>query len=168
MSNQDATTEHREDRSMTFYAKRAGKFALTALMLSGCIIIKVPPPARNDPFQAPNATPITIQKGSVHKFRFDCGAQATFRSAMAPIDNLVIAYNGQNLSPVDQKPSTPLRLTWKGPGASMDVPFNVGSQNTRKAMGNITMNATAGAHEFAVAMPTGPDCGPTKVTIAFR
>lgn len=154
--------------SIVSYAARAGKFALLAMTVSGCVIVKVAPPSRNDPYQPPGAAPITLTKGDVHKFRFDCGAQATFRSMMAPIENLVIAYDGTNLSPVDQKPSTPLRLTWKGPGAAMDVPFNVGSQNTRKAMGSITMNAAAGAHEFVVAMPTGPDCGPTKVTISFR
>jgi len=168
MTNRNVTTGHTEDRSIVSYAKHAAKFSFIALALTGCIVIKVAPPGRNDPHQPPSASPITMQKGGVHKFRFTCGAQATFRSNMAPIENLVVAYDGHNLSPVDQKPSTPLRLTWKGPGASMDVPFNVGSQNTRKAMGNITVNGSAGVHEFGVAMPNGPDCGPTNVTISFR
>ncbi len=168
MSIQIATTEHAADRSIVSYAKRAGKFALIALTMSGCIIIKVAPPARNDPFQPPSAAPIDIKRGSLHKFRFSCGAQATFRSVALPVENLVIAYDGNNLSPADQQPSTPLRLTWKGPGAAMDIPFNVGSQNTRKAMGSVTVNATPGTHEFVVAMPNGPDCGPTNVAISFR
>lgn len=168
MSNQDVTTEHAQNRSIVSNAKHAGKFALIALTMTGCIVIKVPPPARNDPFQPPSAATITIKKGDTHKFRFTCGAQATFHSTMAPVENLVVAYDGQNLSPVDQSPSTPLRLTWRGPNAAMDVPFNVGSQNTRKAMGSITVNGAAGVHEFVVAMPNGPDCGPTNVTVSFR
>ena len=153
---------------MVSNAKRTATFGLAALALSGCIIVKVPPPARKDPFQPPSASPNAIKKGDTHRVRLNCGAQATFRSMMAPIENLVIKYDAENLSPVKQVPSAPVRLRWRGPGASMDIPFNVGSQNTRKAMGNITMNGGAGAHEFVVAMPTGPDCGPTNVTIAFR
>lgn len=168
MSTQDATTAHSEGYSMVSYAKRAGTLGLAILALSGCIIVKIPPPARNDPFQPPGTAALPIQKGGVHKLRFECGAQATFRSPMAAIENLVVAFNGQNLSPADQKTSTALRFTWRGPGEAMDFPFNVGSQNTRTAMGQFTMNAGAGAHEFIVAMPNGPDCGPTKVTVAFK
>lgn len=168
MSIRDANTAHSEDRSMVSYAKRAGTFGLFVLALSGCIIVKVPPPARNDPYQPPGTAPMSLQKGGVHKMRFDCGTQATFRSPMAAIENLVVAFNGENLSPADQKTSVALRFNWKGPGEDMDFPFNVGSQNTRTAMGQFTMNAGAGAHEFVVMMPNGPDCGPTKVTVAFK
>lgn len=168
MSIQDAHMAHSEGYSMVSYAKRAASFALF-VALSGCVIVtRVPPPAQGDPYQPPPAAPIALNKGDVHKLRFECGAQATFRSSMGIIQNLVVAFNGENLSPAGQLTSTALRLSWKGPGAAMDVPFNVGSQHTRTAMGEFTMNATAGSHDFIVAMPTGPDCGPTKVTVAFR
>lgn len=149
-------------------AKQLGSYVLGAVALTGCIVVKVPPPARNDPFQLPGAAPITITKGNTHRMRLDCGAQANFQSLMAPIENLVIDYNAENLSDPAQLPSTAARLTWKGPGAAMDVPFNVGSKNTRTAMGSITVNGAAGAHNFTVAMPNGPDCGPTNVKIVFR
>jgi hypothetical protein len=58
MSTQDANTANSEDRSMVSYAKRAGTYGLVALALSGCIIVRVPPPARNDPYQPPSASPI--------------------------------------------------------------------------------------------------------------
>lgn len=153
---------------MSSNMKKLGSYVLAATALSGCIIVRVPPPARNDPFQPPAAAPITIQKGATHRLRLTCGAQANFRPAMGAVDNLGINYEGENLTQVNQSPSTPVRLTWAGPSAAWDIPFNVGSQNTRKAMGNITVNAPPGAHTFTVAMPNGPDCGPTNVTIVFR
>lgn len=168
MTKQDATTAQSEDRSMVSNGKRAATFGLVALALSGCIVVRVPPPARNDPFQPPSASAITIAKGNTHRMRLDCGAQQVFKSPMAPIENLVIDYNAENLSPLKQVPSAPIRLTWRGPGAAMDVPFNVGTQSSRKAMGSITMNVSAGAHEFVVAMPNGPDCGPTNFKVVFR
>jgi hypothetical protein len=168
MSTQDANTANSEDRSMVSYAKRAGTYGLVALALSGCIIVRVPPPARNDPYQPPSASPIPLAKGGVHKMRFDCGAQATFRSQMAAMENFAVSFEAENLLPAKQLPSAALRLTWKGPGETMDVPLNVGSQNTRKAMGNFTVNAPAGAHDFVVMMPNGPDCGPAKVLVTFK
>jgi hypothetical protein len=163
MSKQDAATAH-----MVSNAKRAATFGLIAFALTGCIIV-VPPPARNDPFQAPSATAITIAKGNTHRMRLDCGAQQVFRSTLAPVEGLVIDYNAENLVPVKQNASAPIRLTWKGPaGAAFDIPFNVGSGNTRTAMGSVTMNGSAGNHEFVVAMPSGPDCSPVKFKVAFR
>lgn len=149
-------------------AKHFASYVFVGLALTGCIVVRVPPPARNDPFQLPGSAPINMVKGGTHRFRLDCGAQANFQSLMAPIENLVVDYNAENLSPVKQVPSAPIRLTWRGPGAAMDIPFNVGSQNTRTAMGSITMNGGAGAHTFAVAMPNGPDCGPTNVKVVFK
>lgn len=148
-------------------AKQLVSSVLVAIALSGCIVV-VPPPARNDPFQLPGSAPIAIQKGNTHRMRLDCGAQANFQSLMNPIENLVIEYNAENISPVKQVPSAPVRLTWRGPGASMDIPFNVGSGNSRESMGNITVNGAAGAHNFTVAMPNGPDCGPVKLKIVFK
>lgn len=149
-------------------AKRAGKFAFLALTLTGCIVIKVPHYASNDPYQPPAKTPIALKKGDVHKLRFECGAQATFHLQNTAPESFVVAYEGENMHDPGDKTSTALRLTWKGTGTDMDIPFNVGSQNTRKAMGNFTMAAPAGAHDFAVAMPNGPDCGSTKVTVSFK
>lgn len=153
---------------MVSNAKHFASYVLGAIALSGCIIVKVPPPARNDPFQLPGNAAMNIVKGETHRFRLDCGAQATFQSVMAPIENLVVEYNAENLSPVKQSPSVPIRLTWKGPGTEMDIPFNVGSQNTREAMGSMTMNGAAGSHTLTVAMPNGPDCAPAKVKVVFR
>jgi hypothetical protein len=148
-------------------AKQFVSSVLVAIALSGCVVV-IPPPARSDPFQLPTAAAITIQKGNTHRMRLDCGAQANFQSLMAPIENLVVEYNAENLSPVKQNPSAPVRLTWRGPGAAMDVPFNVGQGSSRESMGSITVNGTAGAHNFTVAMPNGPDCGPVKLKIVFK
>jgi hypothetical protein len=153
---------------MVSNTKRFVTYVFVALALTGCIIVKVPPPARNDPFQLPGAGAINLVKGGTHRFRLNCGAQANFQSMTAPIENLVVEYNAENLSSVNQVPSTPIRLTWRGPGAAMDIPFNVGSKNTRTAMGSFTTNGGAGAHTFSVAMPNGPDCGPANVKIVFK
>lgn len=152
---------------MVSNAKQLISSALAAIALSGCIVV-IPPPARNDPFQLPTAAPITIAKGSTHRMRLECGSQANFQSLMAPIENLEIEYNAENLSPVKQVPSAAVRLTWRGPGAAMDVPFNVGTGSSRDSMGSITVNGGAGAHNFTVAMPNGPDCGPVKLKIVFK
>ena len=154
---------------MSSNVKKLGSYLIAAIALSGCIIVKVPPPARNDPFQPPGPNPIAIQKGSSHRIRLNCGAQANFRSSMmGALENLVIEFHGDNLSPAGQSPSVPIRLTWAGPNTAWDLPFNVGSQNARKAMGSITVNGPGGTHNFTVAMPNGPDCGPANVRIEFR
>ncbi|HRI70960.1 MAG TPA: hypothetical protein PK156_42295 [Polyangium sp.] len=152
---------------MVSNAKQFVSYVFVALALAGCIIV-VPPPGRNDPFQPPGSAPIKMAKGGTHRFRLNCGAQATFQSPAGAIENLVIDYNAENLSSVSQVPSAAVRLTWRGPGTAMDIPFNVGSKNTRSAMGSITMNGPAGAHTFTVAMPQGPDCGATNVKVIFK
>ncbi len=167
MLKQDVATAHKKDRSIGSIAERIGAFGFIAIVLSGCIIV-VPPPNRKDPFQPPGAAPMNILKGKTHRMRLDCGAQATFRANTPQFDNLVVEYHGENLNSAGQVPSAPVRLTWRGPGASMDVPVNVGSKNTRVTAGNVTLNGAAGTHELLVVMPTGPDCGPVNFKIVFR
>lgn len=148
-------------------AKSTLGLSLVAATTMGCIIV-IPPAKKGDPFQPPSAQAENIKKGETHKIRLTCGQRVVFKSPMVPMDNLIVDFNAVNLQPASQLETAAMRMTWRGPGVSMDMPINAGDQSQRNTKGNITINGGAGQHEMTISMENKPACGPVNLTLAFK
>ncbi|MRG91551.1 hypothetical protein [Polyangium spumosum] len=149
-------------------ATRFVALGLVAAASTGCIVVKVPPPKKGDPFQPPTSAALPIKRGETHRFRMSCGAKATFRSDIVNAERLIIEFKGENLSPKDRQETAGLRLTWRGGGATMDLPINVGSKAERTTSGTLTVTGDPGRHEATLSMDNAPNCGPTNFRISFK
>lgn len=149
-------------------ATRVAVLGLIAAASTGCIIVKVPPPKKGDPFQPPTSAALPIKRGDTHRFRMNCGATATFRSDVGNAERLVIEFKAENLSPKDQLETASVRLNWRGAGAAMDLPINVGNKADRSTGGSITVTGDPGRHEATLSMENGPGCGPVNFRIGFN